>query len=202
MKQMVNEVVKPAMINSGKKALEASMTKVIERITNGKVDPNSIEALKKTYEKLDYKQKIDKILNPDKYLSEEDKNKRQQRTFADEDRSAKKEGYVDAADKAVKEREYAEAARKAAADEAAGRANIPRSEEYYNSRYNSKGGERTDVGYNSYDTSYAMSVVDNYSNSAVTNLPKTSISKGKTNVNERSGQYLLDKYGRVIRRID
>ena len=139
MKQMINEVVKPAMINSGRKALEAAMGKVVERVTNGKVDPNSIEALKKTYEKLDYKQKIDKIVNPDKYLSEEDRNKRQQRTFDAEDRAAKMEGYQNAAEKAAKERNTAEAARKADADDAAGRANVSKSEEYYNSTYNKKG---------------------------------------------------------------
>lgn len=213
MKQMMNDVVKPAMINSGRKALESAMGQVVEKLTKGKVDPNSIEALKKTYEKLDYKQKIDKILNPDKYLSEEDKNKRQTRTFEAEDRAAKMEGYQNAADKAAQERTRTEAARKAAADEAAGRANVPRSEEYYNSRYNTKGGERTDVGSNSerglsvYNQSSssitnAKSVIKEFSTSSVTDLSRSSVDRGRDSVNEYSGQVLLDKDGRVIRRLD
>ena len=140
MKQMVNEVVKPAMINSGRKALESAMNQVVEKITKGKVDPNSIEALKKTYDKLDYKQKIDKILNPDKYLSEEDKNKRQQRAFEAENRQAQREGYTN-----VQERAKAEKDRREAADAAAREANRAKSEEYYNSQYSTRGGERTTV---------------------------------------------------------
>lgn len=202
MKQMVNEVVKPAMISSGRKALESAMGKVIERVTNGKVDPNSIEALKKTYDKLDYKQKIDKILNPDKYLSEEDRNKRQQRTFDAEDRAAKMEGYQNAADKAARERDAAEAARKASANDAAGKANVPRSEEYYNSRYNTKGGETTNVRPDSYNSDYALSIVNRHNDYPVTSLSNHSIDRGKSSANEYSGQVLLDKDGRVIRRLD
>lgn len=213
MKQMINDVVKPAMISSGKKALESAMGQVVSKLTNGKVDPNSIEALKKTYEKLDYKQKIDKILNPDKYLSEDDKNKRQQRSFEAEDRAAKMEGYQNAADKAARERDAAEAARKAAADEAAGRANVSRSEEYYNSRYNTKGGERTDVGSSndygltvysrsSSDVANVKSVIKEFSSSSVTDLSVSSVNRGRDSVNDYSGQVLLDKDGNVIRRLD
>lgn len=145
MKKMVNEVVVPAAINSGRKFLEGAINKATSDLLKDKIDPNSLEGLKKTYEKLDYKQKIDKIMNPDKYLSEEDKTKRQDRAFKAEDREARKEGYADAADKSVKTRAAEEAARKAAADEAARVANEAKSREYYNSVYNMRNVESTRV---------------------------------------------------------
>lgn len=200
MKQMVNDVVKPAMVNSGKKLLENSMNSVIEKLTKGKVDPNSLEALKKTYEKLDYKQKIDKMLNPDKYLSEEDKTKRADRAYKAEDRAAQMEGYKDAADKARSTRDAAEASRKAAADEAARAANESTSREYYNAQYNSRGGERTDFGSSSSNRSNALSVVNNHNNSPVKSLSTTSVSSGRTYANDYMDFELLDSDGRVIKR--
>lgn len=113
-KKFVNDAVKPAMINSGRKFLENGISKLAENLLKEKVDPNSLESLKKTYEKLDYKQKIDKMINPDKYLSEEDKNKRQQRDFDAETREAQREGYTSVQDKAVKTRAAEEAAAKVA----------------------------------------------------------------------------------------
>lgn len=199
MKQMINDVVKPAMVNSGRKALESAMGQVVEKLTKGKVDPNSIDALKKTYEKLDYKQKIDKIINPDKYLSEEDKNKRQQRTFDAEDRAAKMEGYQNAADKAAQERTRAEAARKAAADDAAGRANVPRSEEYYNARYNTKGGEKTNINSGK---DYGSSYMSSYGNSSVTDLVPTTVDRGRSSVSPYANQAVIDKDGKFIRWVD
>lgn len=173
MKQMVNDVVKPALINSGRKALEASMNQLIEKVTNGKVDPNSIEALKKTYEKLDYKQKIDKIVNPDKYLSEEDKNKRQQREYNAEDRAAKK-----AADEAAKK--SADEAAKKSADEAARKANESISEQYYNSTYSQRGGEKTTVGSSE---ARGQTVYNSSNSSTVTSLTtKSNVSNGKSSV--------------------
>lgn len=105
MKKLVNDVVLPAAINGGKQALESVIRNAVGNLTKGKVDPNSLEALKKTYEKLDYKQKIDKMLNPDKYLSEEDKTKRADRGYKAEDRAAQMKGYKDAADEARAKRE-------------------------------------------------------------------------------------------------
>ena len=192
-KQILNDVVKPAMMNSGRKLLENSMNSVVEKLTKGKVDPNSLEALKKTYEKLDYKQKIDKIMNPDKYLSEEDKNKRQQRAFDAEDRAAKMEGYANAADKAAKTREAAEASRKAAADEAARAANESTSREYYNARYSTRGGERTDFGSNTnYGQTTASKYLEGPSNSLTT---KSNVSRGKSTIDF----ILEDAGGNVLR---
>lgn len=179
-KQLVNDVVKPAMVNSGRKLLENSMNSVVEKLTKGKVDPDSLEVLKKTYDKLDYKQKIDKIMNPDKYLSEEDKNKRQQRTFDAEDRAAKMEGYQNAADKAAKTREAAEASRKAAADESARAANNSRSKEYYNSVYNTRGGERTDFGSS---VRHGQTTVNRYLDGPSNNLTLPSnVSNGRSTI--------------------
>lgn len=194
MKQVINEAVKPALISTGKKALESAMGQVVEKLTKGKVDPNSIEALKKTYEKLDYKQKIDKIVNPDKYLSEEDKNKRQQRAFEAENREAQREGYSN-----VQERAKAEKERRETADNAAREANRAKSEEYYNSQYSTKGGERTTVRS---DASAVKSVVEEFSSTNITSLTKTSVDKGRSSVNDYSGQVLLDKDSRIIRRLD
>ena len=189
-KQLINDAVKPALVNSGKKLLEQSMSNVIEKLTKGKVDPNSLEALKSTYEKLDYKHKIDKLLNPDKYLSEEDKTKRADRGYKAEDRAAQMEGYKDAADKAAKTRAAAEASNKAQADAAAAAANRAKSEEYYNSTYSTRGGERSTFG--SSETS-GQSLATRYLNSPSNGLTTTSnISNGKSHINN-----LLD--GPVVR---
>lgn len=204
MNKVLNEAVVPAAVNAGKQFLQNALTKAGENLLKGKADPNSLEALEKTAKTLDLhkriaeaKQTIDKINNPDKYLSEEDKNKRQDREHKAEDRAARKEGYVDAADKAVKTREAAEAARKAKADEAARVANEAKSQEYYNSTYNNKGvGERTQT--NATDIR-GLAVY----NSPVSNLSKTSptVSKGTSSVNRHMNDDvydLLDRNGNVI----
>lgn len=60
-KKFINDAVKPAMINSGKKALEGFMDKTVKNLLADKVDPDSYEALKKTYDKLEIKSKIEKL---------------------------------------------------------------------------------------------------------------------------------------------
>lgn len=102
-KRFINDAVKPAAVNAGKDFLEKTFKQAGANLFKGKVDPNSLEALKARYDKLDYKTKIDKILNPDKYLSEEDKTKRQNREYDAEDRAAKMLGYDNAAKKAAKD---------------------------------------------------------------------------------------------------
>lgn len=204
-KQMLNDVIKPAAINSGRKLAQEAMDSLVKKITGDKVDPNSLEALKKTYEKMDYKQKIDKMLNPDKYLSEEDKNKRQEREFKAEDRAARKEGYADAADKANKTREAAEASRKAAADEAARTANEPKSNEYYNSVYSNKGvGERTSTSsgssesnlpalYNNSTQAVGKSYTNNYS--AWDNSYSSVANSSNATQGAQRAASIIDKYG-------
>lgn len=180
MSRMREEMLVPAAINAGRQFVQNALNKAGENLLKGKVDPNSTEALKKIHEKLDLEQKIDKLKNPDKYLTEEDRNKRQQREFDAEDRAAKKEGYANAADKAVKTSEAAEAARKAKADEAARVANDVKSQEYYNSTYNNKGvGERTQVSSN--NTVSNVNSLDIY-NRPVTDISPSSTSRGRSEV--------------------
>lgn len=188
-KKFVEQAVKPAAINAGKDFIEKALKKAAGDLLKDKVDPNSLEALKKTYEKLDYKNKIDKLQNPDKYLSEEDKTKRQDRENKAEDRAARKEGYIDAADKAVKTREAEEAARKAKADSDARAANESKSKEYYDSIYNKAGGEKHYVNPNE-NRDLALY------NSPVSGLPSTSVSSGKKYVN--NSPIVRDEYVVIV----
>jgi hypothetical protein len=203
MKKILKDVVEPAAVNAGKNLVQNLTNQAVEKLTKGKVDPDSLEVLKKTFEKLDYKQKIDKLKNPDKYLSEEDRTKRQDRLFKAEDRAAKKEGYADAADKANKTREAEEAARKAKADEAARKAkadeaareaNNAKSEEYYNATYSTRGGESTRVNPN---TRSGLLLTSGYDSSPVTDLAtRSNVSRGESAVD-----YILeDSYGNTILR--
>lgn len=68
--KFVSDAVKPALISSGRKALEAVMDKTVKDLLKDKVDPDSYEALKKTYDKLEIKGKIKKLQKsdePDEY---------------------------------------------------------------------------------------------------------------------------------------
>lgn len=189
-KQMVEKFfedsVMPAIGNTTKTYLESYLKKTL-----GLESKDALAELKRTYDMLDYQMKIDKIKNPDKYMSEEDKTKRQDRQFKAEDRAARKEGYVDAADKANKVREAEEAARKAKADEAARTANEPTSREYYDSVYSNRGGEETRTGSSS---NRGLSVYD----IPTTSLSKNTTSKGRSNVDNYM-EYILEDDGRVLR---
>lgn len=57
-KRFMEDAIKPALINSGRKAMESAMDKVIKDILKDKVDPDSIDALKKFKEKLELKRDI------------------------------------------------------------------------------------------------------------------------------------------------
>ena len=180
-KRIVDEVIVPAAMSSGKKFAENAMDKIANKILAGKADPNSLEAIKATYDKLDYKQKIDKITNPDKYLSEEDKNKRQEREFKAEDRAAQKRGFKDAFEEA-KTKVAAEAdARKAQADEVARKANEAKSNEYYNSSYSKRGGEKTSVNSSDTGSKYVQKLISG--DTMTTSLTTTNnVSKGKSSI--------------------
>jgi hypothetical protein len=107
-KRVVDEVIVPAAINSGKRFLEDALTKAGKDILKDKVDPNSVEALRKTAERLRLTVEIDKLKNPDKYMSAEDRRKtydleRQKKKDAEEDAKAAKEA-KDKADKAAAEK--------------------------------------------------------------------------------------------------
>lgn len=192
-KQMLNDVIKPAAINSGRKLAQEAMDSLIKRVTGDKVDPNSLEVLKKTYEKMDYKQKIDKMLNPDKYLSEEDKNKRQQRAFEAETREAQREGYQSVTDRAKAKREEAEkqakadAAAKKVRDEFVSRA---ASDADASSRRQSSWEKTTSNIRDEFDF-----------DAPVTSLSKSRVSRGKSAVDnymDYSYSELLDSNGNVL----
>lgn len=198
-KQMLNDVVKPAAINSGKKLVQEAMDSLVKKITGDKVDPDSVDALKKTFEKLDYKQKIDKLRNPDKYLSEEDKNKRQQRDFEAETREAQREGYQSVTDRAKAKREAADAQAKADAeakkvrDEFVSRA---ASDADASSRRQSSWEKTTSNIRDEFDFDFSS-----VSNTPVTSLAKTTVSSGRSTVDNYSSysySELLDRSGNVV----
>jgi hypothetical protein len=100
MKKFKDEAVTPAAVNAGRQFLQNALTKAGEKLLQGKVDPNSIEALKKTYERLDIETKIKKLKEgKGDDLSVEDRNKSTRLKWDSEDRAARAEGYKDWADK-------------------------------------------------------------------------------------------------------
>ncbi len=60
-KRLLNEVAVPALINSGKNALQKALDKQANELLKDKVDPNSKEALQKTYDKLKLQNDIEKL---------------------------------------------------------------------------------------------------------------------------------------------
>lgn len=69
------QVIKPALISSGRRALENVINKAVDDALKDKVDPNSIEALTKTAEKLRTKEEI-KLLKEHGVTSWENVNKK------------------------------------------------------------------------------------------------------------------------------
>ena len=61
MNRIIDEVITPAALNSGKKALESAIDKAAKEMLKDKVDPNSYEALKKKYDTLKVKKDIEKL---------------------------------------------------------------------------------------------------------------------------------------------
>lgn len=83
MKKMLNEVVVPGAINAGK----AAMQKMIEKAMKDQVDPNSYEALKKKYDTLTIKKKLEKLQkgeDPDAKPTSWDEKLKQQQYEANE----------------------------------------------------------------------------------------------------------------------
>lgn len=61
MKKLVNEVAVPALINSGRNALQKALDKQVNDLLKDKVDPNSKEGLQKAYDKLKLQNDIAKL---------------------------------------------------------------------------------------------------------------------------------------------
>lgn len=106
MNQIVNDVLKPAAINSGRKLIEGAMDRAVKEILKDKVDPNSYETLKKTYDKLELQNKIKKakydlnkdlsneinyenLLKKQQYEANEAKRAKEEREAKDREESAK-----------------------------------------------------------------------------------------------------------------
>lgn len=186
MKKMVNDAVKPAVINAGRDFLQKSITKAGENLLKGKADPNSLEALTKIRDKLKITNEINALKqDPDSLLSWGDRIKKQ--TWEKNEREREKAAADAKAESA-----------KAAADEAARKANEATSQQYYNSTYNSgQSSSRNEKTRVNPDQSIALTV----RNTPVTSLSKTSVSSGKSTVDRHMNDSiydLLDKNGNTL----
>lgn len=96
--KLLNDAVIPAVSNSARSYLDSYLSKTLG--LNSKDAKNTLDKLKKEYEELDYRQKIDKIKNPDKYMTQDDLTKKY-----DRERKMKNDAESDAraAEKAKKE---------------------------------------------------------------------------------------------------
>ena len=61
MTKVVNEMIVPAVIQSGKNALQKALDKQANELLKDKIDPNSKEALQKKYDVLKLKKDIEKL---------------------------------------------------------------------------------------------------------------------------------------------
>lgn len=86
-KKFINDAVKPAIITAGKTQIEKYLNTEIEKLTKGKVDPDSIEYLKKKSEKQGFKTKIAE--NTQKMMEANRKIKQYQKEDKDAERSAR-----------------------------------------------------------------------------------------------------------------
>ena len=110
MQKFAKDAVIPAVTSASKTFIQDALTKASKDLLkdNTPADPNSYEALKKTYDTLKLKVDIDKLKNPDKYMSAEDRKKtyelkRQKKKDAEADASDAKKA-KDKADKAAGEK--------------------------------------------------------------------------------------------------
>lgn len=77
--KILNDAIVPASINAGRRFLENSLNKFGDKLLEDtvKVDPDSISELKKTAEKLELKNKIDKLKKGENDMSWDDRIKKQ-----------------------------------------------------------------------------------------------------------------------------
>lgn len=216
MKKMVNEVAIPAVTNAGRQFLQNAITKAGENLLKGKADPNSVEALRKTYDKLDLQNKINKLKNnPEGDTNWDNMLKKQQYEKNERERQKAEQDAADAAKKAKQAEKDAAKKAKQAEKDAAKKAKqdaeladeMKKYQEFQDkykkslepdssSPYHSKGGERE---YVNPSESRSLTVY----NSPVSSLSSTSstVSKGLSTVNSRMNDSvydLLDRNGNVI----
>lgn len=173
---LIEDVLKPAAINAGRNFMQNAMSKAADSLLKGKVDPNSVEALRKTAEKLELQNKIAKL----KDNKEGDTNWDNMLKKLDYERKKKTYDEQDAADKAKKEEEAR------VANEAKSRAEY---EKTWDTTYSNVGGER---GYINPNEPRGLAIYD----SPLSSIPKTTVSSGKSYVDNY--MELIDNNGDVL----
>lgn len=169
---LVNDVMKPAVINSGKKFLEKWLDKAGAKMLGDAV------------KEIDYDKEMKK-------LNYEARKKLAQ---------AQDEGHASWSSRQATKKAEAEAAAKVKADDDARKANEAKSYEYYNSGYRNAGkGERTEVGSSSSSANKGKSAIagllgdGGYSSQSSTSLVKSSsVNTGKSAVAGLLGDGKLD----------
>lgn len=80
---VLDKVVAPAAIGAGQQFLRKSLDKLGDNLLKDVADPDDINTLRKTYEKLDLKNKIDKLKNPTESLDDTIKRLENEKKYKD-----------------------------------------------------------------------------------------------------------------------
>ena len=176
-KKLVNDVVTPAATNAGKQLLENALKQAGAKLLEGKVDPDSIEAMTKVRDKLKLKNEIEKLKKNDPDDGRTWKDKTDELRYRKE-----KEKYE--ADKAAATEKANEAARKANEDRS--RVEYSKTESYYRHNYNT--GRQHTQSSNTWSSGIA----------GLLNSPK--VNTGKQYLLEEAKFEVLDGDGNVLTR--
>lgn len=107
MSRLIDDMVVPAVINSGKSALQSALDKVAKKYLGDKVDPNSYEALKKEYDKLKIKKDLEELKNPELKPKSWDEMLKQQDYERKKEQYDREKAEREAKETSAKEREAA-----------------------------------------------------------------------------------------------
>ena len=200
MAKVVNEMIVPAVIQSGRNALQKALDKQANDLLKDKIDPNSVAGLTAMRDKLKLKDEIEKLRNKSgeninwdnmlkKQQYESNKKKAEQEDAKQKAEQEARERKIKAEKEALERemnayREYQEAYKKSL-----------ESKPSENTTYRNNGGERTYVNPNE---TRALAVVNNYSTSLVPSLSRASVSSGKSTVDSYSDYEVLDRDGNII----
>lgn len=200
MTKVVNEMIVPAVIQSGRNALQKALDKQANDLLKDKIDPNSVAGLTAMRDKLKLKDEIEKLKNKSgeninwdnmlkKQQYESNKKKAEQEEAKQKAEQEARERKIKAEKEALERemnayREYQEAYKKSL-----------ESKPSENTTYRNNGGERTYVNPNE---TRALAVVNNYSTSLVPSLSRASVSSGKSTVDSYSDYEVLDRDGNII----
>ena len=89
---LMNDVLKPAAVSAGKNLVSKLMNQAVEKLTAGKVDPDSYEYLQKYYNKLKVKKDIEDLLSPKKKETSMDEKTKRYNLRKQMERDAEAEG--------------------------------------------------------------------------------------------------------------